>query len=139
MPSPYPELIERLIGELSKFPGIGKKSAERILFYLLKQDARAVEHLAHLILQTKNSVHFCRECGNLAERELCRICEDPGRDRKLLCIVEEPKDVIFIETSSGYHGLYHVLLGHLSPLEGIGPKQLKVDALFERVKKLGSS
>jgi len=130
--------MERLIRELSKFPGIGTKSAERILFYLLKADAQEVKNLAQLMLRTKESLTFCRECGNLSEKELCRLCGDPGRDRSLLCIVEEPKDVIFIEKASGYHGLYHVLLGHLSPLEGIGPKQLRVPELFKRIEKLGT-
>ncbi len=134
----YPELMERLIRELSKFPGIGTKSAERILFHLLKADTQEVQTLARLILLTKEKLAFCRECGNLSERELCRLCEDPGRDRRLLCIVEDPKDVIFIEKASGYRGLYHVLLGHLSPLEGIGPKQLRVPDLFRRIEKLSA-
>jgi recombination protein RecR len=129
--------MERLIQALSRFPGIGTKSAERILFYLLKADSQEVKNLAQLILRTKENLGFCRECGNLSERELCRLCEDPGRDRTILCIVEEPKDVIFIEKASGYHGLYHVLLGHLSPLEGIGPRELRIAELFKRIDKLG--
>jgi len=139
MPSPYPEVIDRLIGELSKLPGIGKKSAERILFHLLKNDASDVLHLANLMKLTKDTVRFCRECGNLSQKELCQICEDPGRNRELLLVVEEPKDVVFVEKSSSYHGYYHVLLGRLSPLEGIGPKQLKIDQLFQRVSKLGTT
>jgi recombination protein RecR len=135
--SAYPELMERLIQALSRFPGIGTKSAERIFFYLLKADAQEVKALAQLIRRTKENLSFCRECGTLAEQELCRLCQDPGRDRTTLCIVEEPKDVIFIEKASNYHGLYHVLLGHLSPLEGIGPKELRISELFKRIDKLG--
>ena len=135
--SAYPELMERLIRELSKFPGIGTKSAERILFYLLKAEPQEVQNLTTLMLRTKENVAFCRECGNLAQQELCRLCENPARDRTTFCVVEEPKDVIFLERASGFHGLYHVLLGHLSPLEGIGPKELRIQELLKRIEKLG--
>jgi len=133
----YPEIMERLIRELARFPGIGTKSAERILFYLLKTEKRDVETLAELILQTKNVIKFCRDCGNLSEQELCHICSNPSRNNRVLCVVEEPKDVTFVEKSAGYKGLYHVLSGRISPLEGIGPKELKIENLYKRIEALG--
>lgn len=126
--------IEKLIEQLMKLPGIGRRSAQRIVFHILdgtKEDAGA---LSAAIAEVKANVHFCSVCNNFSETEVCSICNDAKRDTKLVCVVESPKDVENIERSGTYHGTYHVLLGAISPLEGRGPHDLKVDSLIERVK-----
>lgn len=133
----YSDLISRLIKELSKFPGIGPRSAERMVFFLLKSPEIFSEQLAHLISQTRQRSRFCRDCYQLAYAEVCDICLDASRDSTQLCVVEDPKDVFFLEKSGGYKGLYHVLLGALSPLDGIGPNELRIHELVTRVRKLG--
>lgn len=131
----YTDLVQRLIKELSRFPGIGPRSAERIVFHMLKSEDVWVKQLADLMVSTKESVYFCSVCNNLSEKTICHICSDDNRDETILCVVEEPKDVIFIEKSGGFKGRYHVLLGALSPLSGVGPKELKIKELFERLRK----
>lgn len=128
------DLLTQLIRALSRLPGIGPKSAERIVFYLLRSEAQEAKALAGLILRLKQNIRFCTVCSNLAETERCSICEDPARNRRLLCVVEEPKDVLSIEKTAEYHGLYHVLLGALSPLDGVGPKQIRIEELLKRVR-----
>lgn len=126
--------IEKLIERLMKLPGIGRRSAQRIVFHILdgtKEDAAA---LSEAISEVKVNVRFCSVCNNFSETEVCAICNDSRRDGKLVCVVESPKDVENIERSGTYHGTYHVLLGAISPLEGRGPHDLKVDSLIERIK-----
>jgi recombination protein RecR len=133
----YEGPIQDLIDELSRLPGIGPKSAQRLAFYLVKTDAAEAKRLAEAIVRAKELIIFCRECGNVAEGELCRICRDEGRDRQLLCVVEEPKDVATVEKAGVIKGRYHVLGGAISPLDGIGPEDLRVHELLERVQRDG--
>ena len=121
----------------TKLPGIGPKSAERIVLHLLKQDRTQVEALARLISEVKANTFFCERCNNLSEKKICHICGDPTRDRAILCIVEEPKDVASIERTGSYNGVYHVLLGALSPIEGIGPRELRLDRLAKHIASSG--
>jgi recombination protein RecR len=130
--------IEDLIGELSKLPGIGRKTATRLTFFLLKQSPESVRRLAGAIAQVTERVHACSVCGNLSELEPCGICQDPRRDPGILCVVEEASDIEAIERTGEYRGRYHVLGGHLSPLDGIGPEELRLAALERRLAN-GSS
>jgi recombination protein RecR len=133
----YSESIERLIAEFGNLPGIGARSAERLAFHILKsKDAEAMA-LADAIRDVKSKVHPCRECYNLAEGDLCAICSDPRRDRSLLCVVEQPKDLLAVESTGAYRGLYHVLLGQIAPLEGVEAEDLTIDPLVARVKQGG--
>ncbi|MEN6490421.1 MAG: toprim domain-containing protein, partial [Rectinema sp.] len=116
--------IEDLVSLLTRLPGLGRKSALRIVYSLLKSDISFSEALAERIRTLRTTIHFCSECGSYSESELCQVCADASRDRSIVCIVEQPQDVITIEASKEYRGLYHVLGGLLSPLEGIGPDQL---------------
>lgn len=131
----YEGPIQELIDELSRLPGIGPKSAQRLAFYLVKTDPADAKRLAAAIVNAKERIHFCRECGNVAEAELCRICGDPGRDPTVLCVVEEPKDVATVERAGVIKGRYHVLGGAISPLDGIGPEDLRTQELLERVER----
>ena len=131
----FPSSMKSLIDELSKMPGIGPKSAQRIAFYILKSSGNDAEALSKAIVKVKNSVRFCKSCNNLSDEELCLICNSASRNRSILCVVEEPNDVATIEKAGEYEGLYHVLLGSLSPLDGIGPSDIKIDELLARVKK----
>ncbi|MBU1863057.1 MAG: recombination mediator RecR [Candidatus Omnitrophica bacterium] len=133
--SAYSELVQKLVKELSRLPGIGPRSAERIMFYLLKSNGQQVKQLSDLLVQVKEKVFFCEKCYNLSEGKVCHICRDETRDHCLICVVEEPKDVISLEKSGGYKGVYHVLLGALSPLSGVGPKELKIKELEEKIKR----
>ena len=133
----YPKIIERLIEQLGKLPGIGPRSAERIAFHILKADEKDALALSQSIRDVKTQIRSCKVCFNLAEGELCEICADPRRDRSIICVVEQPKDLLAIESTGAYHGLYHVLMGHISPLEGVGPEDLTIDALIKRVKAGG--
>ncbi len=125
--------LEALIDELAKLPGIGRKSAERLAYHVLRASQNEALALADAIRHVKENVRYCRECYNLAEDELCSICRDERRDRTLLCVVEQPRDLMAVEQSDTYRGLYHVLLGRIAPLEGVGPEQLTLDALVRRV------
>ena len=126
--------IEKLIEQLMKLPGIGRRSAQRIVFHILDAAKEEVALLAEAISNVKATVRFCSICNNFSETEICGICSDGKRDKKIVCVVESPKDVENIERSGTFHGTYHVLLGAISPLEGRGPHDLKVDGLINRVK-----
>ena len=127
--------VQRLIDELAKLPGVGPKTAQRLTFYLLKLPPEEALPLAQAITAAKETVRFCHRCFNLTEQDLCAICQDPRRDQSLLCVVEEPSDVLSLERTHEYRGLYHVLGGALSPLDGIGPDRLHLDTLFSRLSK----
>ncbi|MCL2490138.1 MAG: recombination mediator RecR [Propionibacteriaceae bacterium] len=129
----YEGAIQDLIDELGRLPGIGPKGAQRIGFWLLDQPKEDAERLAEAIIQVKQKVRFCSVCFNVAEDELCRICSDPRRDRRLICVVEESKDVAAIERTREFRGLYHVLGGAISPIDGKGPSQLHLRELLSRL------
>jgi recombination protein RecR len=129
--------IGQLIQELSKLPGIGPKSAERLTHYLLAADGQQVLALADALRGIKERVHPCRQCFNLTEGDLCSLCSDPRRDASILCVVEQVRDLAALERAGTYHGLYHVLQGRLAPLENIGPENLTVDGLVQRVRQGG--
>ena len=131
----YSTRMGKLIEALNRLPGIGQRSAERIVFYLLKTPLEETLQLGELLKEVRSETRFCKDCHNLSDAEVCRICEDPARDRGLLCVVEDPKDVVSMEKAGSYNGLYHVLLGRLSPLEGVGPEELKIRNLIRRVKE----
>jgi len=133
----YPKLIENLIERLIKLPGIGRRSAERIVYWMLAQDAGDVKALAYGIQQLKEGLRFCKQCNHLSEQELCLVCTDSNRDRKMICIVESPKDLLAIERTGSYRGIYYVLLGNISPSEGRGPDDLKLPKLIARIKDEG--
>jgi recombination protein RecR len=137
MASTYTPPVQTLIDELGRLPGIGPKSAQRIAFHLLKVPVDDVARLAHAITDAKARVRFCERCFNVSEHALCPICDDPSRDGTTLCVVEESRDVVAIEKTGEYRGRYHVLLGAMSPLEGIGPEQLKVRELIARLEPEG--
>lgn len=128
--------IFRLINELSKLPGIGRKTAERLAFYLLKEEENLGQSLAHAILEVKERARFCSLCGNITEEDPCEICNNPHRNKKLICVVEEPKDIWAIEKIGTYNGTYHVLMGALSPLDGIGPEKLRIRELLKRAHEV---
>jgi len=131
----YARSMQNLIREFSKMPGVGAKTAERLAFYVLKLPQQDAERLSQSILKVKSTIRFCGACNNLSEGELCLVCRDDGRDKSVICIVEEPNDISAIEKAGKFNGTYHVLLGRLSPLDGIGPEALKIKGLIERVKK----
>jgi recombination protein RecR len=131
----YPKLIENLIEHLTKLPGVGRRSAERMVFWLLNQPKEDVQSLAEKIVSLKESLMFCRICNNLSDNEICIICNDTGRDHKTICVVEAPKDVLAIERTGSYKGQYHVLLGTISPAEGRGPESIRAQHLIDRVRK----
>ena len=125
--------IGRLIRELGKLPGVGPKSAERLTHHLLAQPRSEVMLLADALRDIKERIHRCRQCCNLTEDELCSLCRDPRRDATLICVVETPRDLAALEKTSNYRGLYHVLHGRIAPLDNVGPEQLTIDRLLERV------
>jgi recombination protein RecR len=131
--------VENLVTQLTKLPGIGRRTAQRLAFHLLATRPEDALELARAIEEVKTRVRFCRECGNLTEEELCAVCEDPRRDRSLICVVEQPVDVVSLERTGEFRGLYHVLGGALSPLDGVEPADLRLDELFERVRRNGVS
>ena len=126
--------VTELINEFAKLPGIGKKSAERLAYHVLRLHRTEALALADAIRKVKENVRYCRNCYNLAEEEECAICRDPKRQRELLCVVEQPRDLMALEQSGVYRGLYHVLLGRIAPLEGISAEQLTIEALVRRVR-----
>ncbi len=134
---PYGPCVARLIDEFGKLPGIGRKSAERLANHILACSADEANGLANAIREVKTSVRRCTTCFNLTENETCRICSDPRRDRHLVCVVEQPKDVVALESSGAFSGLYHVLGGRIAPLEGMGPEDLTIHQLVQRVRKQG--
>ena len=131
----YEGPIQDLIDELARLPGIGPKSAQRLAFHLVKAPPDEARRLSEVIQRAKDLMRFCDECGNVSEGELCRICRDAGRDVTTICVVEEPKDVAAIEKAGAIKGRYHVLGGAISPLDGIGPEDLRVQELLDRVQR----
>jgi recombination protein RecR len=130
----YEGAVQDLIDELGRLPGIGPKSAQRIAFHLLAAEAPDVERLAATLIRVKNEVKFCSICGNVAEADVCRICGDARRDLTVICVVEEPKDVVAIERTREFRGRYHVLGGAISPIDGIGPDDLRIRELLARLQ-----
>ena len=133
----YPKLIENLLERLTKLPGVGRRSAERIVYWMLETDAQEIKALADSIQQLKEGLRFCKNCNHLSEQELCLVCADTNRDRKTICIVESPKDLLAIERTGSYRGIYYVLLGNISPADGRGPDDLNISKLIGRIKDEG--
>ena len=127
-------MIEKAIGDLTRLPGLGRKSASRIVYYLLKTEKAYCEHLAGDILELKSKITMCRICGNYTDVQPCQICSDSRRDHSLLCVVEDSKDVLSIESIHEYRGIYHVLMGVISPIDGVGPDNLRIRELLERMQ-----
>lgn len=134
--SSLPDSLQNLIEQLSRFPGIGKKSAQRLSFYLLKSSREEAVALAKAIIEIKDRIHACSHCHNISEVDPCKICTDPKRDHSTICVVQEPMDVLAIEKTGYYRGLYHVLGGVLSPLNGIGPDDLNIQDLLHRLSDI---
>ncbi len=130
-----PAALSRVMEELGRLPGIGPKTAQRLSFYLLRSSREAVDRLAAALVDLKTRIRFCNECFFIAEGERCTICLSPRRERGLLCVVEEPMDVLAIERTGEYHGLYHVLHGSLSPIDGVGPADLRIGELIRRLRQ----
>ena len=131
----YPRTMTKLIEQFGKMPGIGPRSAQRLAFYILQSPGPEVDSLMRRINEVKENVRFCKKCNNLSDKEVCGICSDPSRDRGTICVVEGPSGVIAMERIGAYRGTYHVLLGELSPIDGVVPEELKIKELIERVKK----
>ena len=129
----YEGVVQDLIDELSRLPGVGPKGAQRIAFHLLAADPTDVRRLAEVLLEVKDKVRFCRICFNVAESDECRICRDSRRDQTVLCVVEEPKDVLAVEKTREFRGRYHVLGGAISPIDGVGPDNLRIRELYARL------
>ncbi|MGK7344793.1 MAG: recombination mediator RecR [Candidatus Nitrospinota bacterium M3_3B_026] len=132
-----PESLSRLIEQLQKLPGVGAKTAERLAFFILKSPREQAEKLSRALMDVKDKVRICSACMSITESDPCRICSDPGRDHSTVCVVEEPHDVFAVERVGEYRGVYHVLMGVLSPLDGVGPEALKIKELMERVDEGG--
>jgi recombination protein RecR len=130
----YEGAVQDLIDELGRLPGVGPKSAQRIAFHLLAAEAVDVERLAETLIRVKNEVKFCSICGNVAEADICRICGDARRDLTIICVVEEPKDVVAVERTREFRGRYHVLGGAISPIDGVGPDDLRIRELLGRLR-----
>lgn len=135
MASAYPEPVQRLIEEFSKLPGIGKRSAERMAFYILKSSAGEAMRLSQAVVDVKQKVRHCSICYNLTDSDVCSVCADERRERGLVLVVEQPRDLISLELTGLYKGVYHVLMGQIDPLAGVGPADLTVADLFQRVEK----
>ncbi|MBI2093501.1 MAG: recombination protein RecR [Candidatus Omnitrophica bacterium] len=131
----YAKPLTMLLQALERLPGIGPRSAERIAFYLLRTSREEARQLAQAIVDVKERLRFCTLCFNLSEADRCPVCQDPARDPSIICVVEEPKDVLAIEKTGSFRGLYHVLLGAIAPLEGVGPELLKIDELLHRLSE----
>ena len=129
----YEGIVQELIDELGRLPGIGPKSAQRIAFHILQTKNFDVSHLANVLLEVRDKVKFCEICGNVSEQETCMICRDPRRNPTSICVVEEAKDVVAIERTREFKGLYHVLGGAISPIDGIGPDDLRIRQLMTRL------
>lgn len=138
MQQQYPsQLLERAVEEFSKLPGIGRKTALRLVLYLLRQDTEDVERFADAVSRMKHEVKYCRVCHNISDSDLCPICANPQRDATLICVVENVRDVLAVENTGQFNGLYHVLGGIISPMDGIGPSNLEIDSLVSRVAEGG--
>ena len=133
--SGYSDALGNLVDQLAKLPGIGRKSAQRLAFHILKQPEKEAQLLADAILTAKARIHYCRLCYNLTDKELCPICSNPERDQRVLCVVEDARDVIALERAHQFSGLYHVLHGAISPMDGVGPDQLKIKELLQRLQQ----
>jgi len=131
----YTKSMQELIGHFKKIPGIGAKTAERMAFHVLKSSREDMDRFSSAIKKVKESVKFCKKCGNLSETEHCSLCSDTRRDKSIVCVVEEPKDLLLIEKAGSYKGTYHVLFGAIAPLDGIGPEDLRIKELINRVKE----
>jgi len=129
------ESVERLVEEFAKLPGIGRKSAQRIMLYVLKMPRQDAQRFAAAIMDVKDKVGYCAVCGNIAETQKCSICDDGRRETRSICVVEQPSDIMAVEKSGQYRGLYHVLLGAISPLDGVGPDELRIRELVRRVSE----
>lgn len=129
------QLLEAAVNEFAKLPGIGRKTALRLVLHLLKQDKEMVAHFGETISRMREEIRFCAKCHNVSDAEICSICANPGRKRQMICVVESLREVMAIEGTQQYNGMYHVLGGVISPLDGIGPDQLHIESLEERVKK----
>ncbi|WP_195268270.1 recombination mediator RecR [Eubacterium sp. 1001713B170207_170306_E7] len=129
----YPKAIERLVTELGKLPGIGEKTAQRLAFHLIDAPSEEIEGLSNALLNVKDKIRLCPECFSITDGERCDVCSDPNRNRKLICVVQSTKDIFAIEKTREYNGLYHVLHGVISPLEGIGPQDIKAKELLLRI------
>jgi len=127
--------LQRLIDEFRRLPGVGQKSAQRLAFYVLRSSRDQAAALAAALIDVKDNLGICAECNNISDAELCPYCRDPNRDRTRICVVEEPHNILAVETTRSFNGLYHVLHGAISPLRGIGPEQLKIKGLLERIGK----
>lgn len=132
-------VVENLINELTRLPGIGRKTAQRLSFFIMGIPEEEALAIANAIIEIKKKARFCRQCFNITEEEICSICRDPQRNKNTICVVEEPSNLIVIENTKIYNGLYHVLLGALSPIDGITPERLKIGELVNRVKQGGIS
>jgi recombination protein RecR len=133
----FSPLVDNLIGQLSRLPGVGTRTAQRLAFHLLRVSDEEAVALAEAIREVKAKIGFCRECGNLTETELCTICQDTRRDHSVICVVEQPVDLLSVERTHEYRGVYHVLGGALSPLDGVEPQHLRIDELLGRVERNG--
>ena len=133
----YSDSIAKLIDEFKRLPGIGQKTAERLVFFLLKEQKDTARGLSEAILNLKDKVQSCSKCNNITENDPCNICSNPKREQKIICVVEEPNDLYAIERMGEYHGIFYVLMGSISPLEGVGPEEIQINRLLERVKKDG--
>jgi len=132
----YPSaLLENAVNEMAKLPGIGRKTALRLVLHLLRQPEAEVDKLGNTLLRLKHEIHYCQRCHNISDTNLCAICADPKRDTSIICVVENVKDVISIENTHQYNGLYHVLGGIISPMDGIGPNDLQIESLIDRTHK----
>ena len=132
----YPStLLENAVNEFAKLPGIGRKSALRLVLHTLKRSPEEVTLFSQSILDLRNNINYCKVCHNICDTEICNICDDPGRDRSTVCVVENIREVMAIENTGQFHGIYHVLGGIISPMDGIGPSDLQIASLIERVKK----
>ncbi len=131
----YTDSIEKLINSLTRFPGIGRRSAERIVNYILGASRAEINILSEAINKVKEVIRFCKICNNLSEEDTCKICQDSRRQKDIICVVENPSDVLAIEKAGYFNGVYHVLLGSIAPLEGKGPGDLKIDGLLQRIKQ----
>ena len=126
--------MEKAVGEFAKLPGIGRKTAMRLVLHLLRQDTQSVEAFGHAMITLKHEVKYCRVCHNISDTDVCRICSDASRDTSVVCVVENIRDVMAVENTQQYRGLYHVLGGVISPMDGIGPSDLQIDSLVDRVR-----
>ncbi|MBO8126880.1 MAG: recombination protein RecR [Firmicutes bacterium] len=130
----YAEPVAKLIGELSKLPGVGPKTAERLAFHLIAQSKEDVAKLTQALKDVKEKIHYCSVCFNITEQDPCRFCQDPSRDSSVICVVEQPKDIIAMEKTREYRGRYHVLLGSISPMDGVGPDDIRLRELLGRLE-----